>query len=123
MELNWTFGWALVASAFATGAMVGLFFHREEFLGGYASLRRRLVRLGHIAQAALGMMNVLFSVSTPNTDSMAVRVASWGFIVGGLTMPLVCFLAAWKPLFRHLFFVPVVALFIGVIQTLRNGPP
>ncbi|TWT82290.1 hypothetical protein CA13_37520 [Planctomycetes bacterium CA13] len=121
--LNWYFGWALIASAFGTGAIIGLFFHREDFFGGYGSFRRRLLRLGHIAQAALGMMNVLFSVSTPTTGLLETQIASWAFIIGGIAMPTVCFLTAWKKPFRHLFFIPVVALFIGVIQTLQNGPP
>ena len=123
ITLNWYFGWILIASAFATGAIIGLFFHRDHFLDGYGSFRRRLLRLGHIAQAALGMMNVLFSISVPATESLQTQIASWGFIVGGLTMPMVCFLTAWKKPFRHLFFIPVVALFVGVIQTIRNGPP
>ena len=42
-----------------TGAVLGLRFHRDDFLGGYGSFRRRIVRLGHIAMAALGMINVL----------------------------------------------------------------
>ncbi len=121
--LNWHFGWWLILSAFGSGAIIGLFFHKEEFLGGYSSFRRRLLRLGHISQAALGMMNVLFSISTPAGNSFDSQVASWGFIVGGIAMPTVCFLSAWKKDFRHLFFIPVVALMIGVIQTLRNGPP
>jgi hypothetical protein len=120
--LNWYFGWWLVLSAFGTGALIGLFFHRDDFLDGYSSFRRRLLRLGHISQAALGMMNVLFSVSTRALDSFDSQLASWGFVVGGIAMPTVCFLSAWKKNFRHLFFIPVVALMIGVIQTLRNGP-
>ena len=123
VTLNWYFGWGLVLSAFVTGAVIGLFFHREDFLEGYSSFRRRLLRLGHIAQAALGMMNVLFSVATPTEASVETQIAAWGFVIGGLAMPTVCFLSAWKKSFRHLFFIPVVALLIGVIQTLRNGPP
>ena len=61
--LNWHFGWWLVLGAFVTGAVIGLFFHRDDFLGGYDSFRRRIVRLGHIALAALGMMNVLYAVA------------------------------------------------------------
>ena len=57
--LNWYAGWILVMAAFITGAAIGLRFHREDFWGGYASFRRRIVRLGHIALAALGMMNVV----------------------------------------------------------------
>ena len=61
--LNWQLGWWLVLLAFVTGAGLGLFFHRDNFLGGYNSFRRRIVRLGHIALAALGMLNVIFSYS------------------------------------------------------------
>ncbi|WP_197231895.1 hypothetical protein [Novipirellula artificiosorum] len=123
VHLNWYFGWGLVVSAFVTGALIGIFFHQEEFLGGYASFRRRLLRLGHIAQAALGMMNVLYSVSTNRAEWFDTQMASWAFVVGGVSMPMVCFLSAWKKSFRHLFFIPVIALLVAVIQTLRNGPP
>ncbi len=62
---NWSVGWWLILMAFVTGAILGLFFHDEKFMGGYDSFRRRLARLGHISLAALGMLNVLFAVSTP----------------------------------------------------------
>jgi hypothetical protein len=124
LAINWYYGWGSVLAAFVTGAVIGLYFHREEFLGGYASYRRRMVRLGHIALAALGMMNVLYAVAASPTASPAAQwTASLGFMIGGATMPAVCFLSAWRVGFRHLFFVPVTSLLIGVIQTLRNGPP
>jgi hypothetical protein len=122
--MNWYFGWALILTAFLTGAILGLFFYREDFLGGYSSFRRRILRLGHIALAALGMINVLYSLSSIATESSPQTwVASLGFIIGGVTMPAVCFLTSWRVGFRHLFFIPVSALLIAVIQTLRMGPP
>ena len=54
-------GWSLVLAGFASGALLGFGFHRETFWGGYASLRRRLVRLGHVACVALGVLNLLFA--------------------------------------------------------------
>jgi hypothetical protein len=48
-------------------------------------------------------------------------VASVLFIVGGVSMPLVCFLAGWKKPFRHLFFIPVGSLMGAVIATLLGG--
>ncbi|WP_437187555.1 hypothetical protein SH668x_000953 [Planctomicrobium sp. SH668] len=121
--INWYFGWSLIFSAFLTGAIIGLYFHRESFLGGYSSFSRRILRLGHIAQAALGMMNVVYALSAQaSTQHQADPIAAWGFIIGGITMPGVCFLSAWKPRFRHLFFIPVVSLMVAVIQTLRMGP-
>ena len=55
--------------------------------------------------------------------SLRTQIASLGFIIGGITMPAVCFLTAWRVGFRHLFFIPVSALIIAVLETLRIGPP
>jgi len=120
---NWYAGWALILSAFVTGAVIGLYFHRPDFLGGYTSFRRRIIRLGHIAQAALGMMNVVYGLSPwPAASSWEASAASVGFIIGGISMPAVCFLTGWKEPFRHLFFVPVTALIFATVCTLRGGP-
>ena len=121
-SLNWTFGWWLILSGFSTGAGIGLFFHRDEFLGGYNSFRRRLLRLGHIAQVALGLLNVLYGVSPwPLSGDWHTDAASVAFICGGISMPSVCFLTAWKKPFRHLFFIPVVSLILAVLFTLHGG--
>lgn len=121
---NWHFGWSLILAAFLSGACIGLFFHREHFLGGYGSFRRRVLRLGHIAMAALGIINILFALSPLAADQPGrTMTASLGFIVGGVTMPAICFLSAWRVGFRHLFFIPVTALVVAVVQTLRIGTP
>jgi hypothetical protein len=122
--LNWYVGWALILCAFVTGGTLGLFFDRDEFLGGYASFRRRLIRLGHIALAALGMLNVLYGLSPWPAESLPeASTASLCFVTGGVTMPAVCFLTGWRRGFRHLFFIPVTALLLAVVLTLRGGPP
>jgi hypothetical protein len=121
--LNWDAGWLLVLAGFITGALIGLRFHRENFLGGYGSLPRRMLRLGHIALAALGLMNVLFALSPwPEPGSTAGMVASASFVIGGVAMPATCFLTAWRERFRHLFAVPVTALFVAVICTWLGAP-
>lgn len=121
--LNWSFGWWLILSAFAIGGVLGLGFHREDFLGGYSSFPRRLVRLGHIALAALGMLNVLYGLSPwPAASNWQADAASVCFLVGGIAMPAVCFLTAWKRAFRHLFVVPVTALVLAVLFTLDGVP-
>jgi hypothetical protein len=121
--LNWQIGWWLILLSFVTGAGIGLFFHREDFLGGYNSFRRRIVRLGHIALAALGMLNVIYSYSSwPVPETTAAMVASCGFVVGGIAMPAVCFLTGWRAGFRMLFFIPVLALLIAVSFTIGGAP-
>lgn len=120
--LNWQFGWWLALSGVATGIILGLGFHNPEFMGGYDSFRRRLVRLGHIAQFALGMINVLYGLSPlPEGGTTAALLAGWCFVGGGVAMPLVCFLSAWKETFRHAFAVPVVLLAVAVATTALAG--
>ena len=122
--LNWEFGWWLVLAGILSGAVVGLGIDRERFLGGYASFRRRLLRLGHIALVALGVLNLLFSLSPlPSLDPRSVLLASHALVFGSLTMPLVCFLAAWRAEFRTLFCVPVLSLSLAVILTICGGTP
>jgi hypothetical protein len=123
-KINWYFGWSLLLTAFFSGAIIGLHFYREDFLGGYASFRRRILRLGHIALAALGIINVLYSLGPVVTvRSPNDMVAGLGFVIGGATMPAVCFLSSWRAGFRYLFFIPVAALAVAVIRTLQTGAP
>lgn len=122
--MNWYFGWSMILAAFVTGAILGLYFHREDFLGGYTLFRRRILRLGHIALAALGMINVLYGLSaSASAPTLENQIASVSFMIGGVSMPAVCFLTAWRERFRHWFFIPVSALIIAVVCTLRLGPP
>jgi hypothetical protein len=120
--LNWYAGWCLVLAAFVSGAGLGLFFHHEDFWGGYTSYRRRIVRLGHIALAALGMMNVLYGISPwPPAATWHAAAASVCFVIGGISMPAVCFLSGWRKPLRHLFFIPVVSLILAAVFTLRGA--
>ena len=106
----------MILLAFAIGAGIGLFFHREDFWGGYNSWRRRLARLGHIAMAALGMLNIIYSLA-PATSAAAGNV----LLAGALAMPTVCFLCAWRKPLRHLFFIPVTLLSLAIILVLFSG--
>ena len=115
MSLNLIFGNILFIGGVISGALVGLFFYKEEFMGGYNSFRRRLTRLGHISFFGIGILNILFSLSTQNIEmSDNLEYASYALVIAGITMPLVCFLTAFKLPFRHLFFIPVIATFIGI---------
>jgi hypothetical protein len=99
-----------------TGAAAGLRFQTEGWLGGYDSHRRRLLRLGHVALMALGMLNILFVHGLGRVAlSEGARVAAAaGLAVGALTMPACCALAAFGRRSPSVFVVPVASLLAGV---------
>lgn len=114
MHTNVLFAWCWILCGLISGAGIGLCFHREEWLGGYHSWRRRLVRLGHISFLGTGLLNLGFGLCVVVFQvSPQPRVASAAFIVGAVTMPLVCFLSAWDERLRHLFVVPVASLLLA----------
>src|SRR5262245_24117189 len=115
--LNAAFGWVWITLGMASGALIGLRFYREDWLGGYDSWRRRLVRLGHISFFGLGILNVLFALSVPHVRLAAWEqaVASWAFVIGGVTMPLVCGLSAWRQPLRGFFVIPVASLLTAAV--------
>ena len=119
MSLNETFGWVWVLAGFLSGLGLGLGFHRDDWLGGYGSFRRRLIRLGHISFLGLGILNILFALSGPRLTLGAseLRLASWLLIVGGITMPACCALMAWRRGFYLLFGIPVASLVLGAALT------
>jgi hypothetical protein len=98
------------------GATQGLYFHDDAWLGGYGSWRRRLLRLGHISFFGLGFVNLGFALSEPALrDGPGLAWASTLFIVGAATMPLICYLSAFRKAFRHLFFIPVLSVLGGIV--------
>lgn len=109
-------GFGLVLAGFCGGALLGLGFLREGFLGGYGSVRRRLVRLAHIAAIALGILNLEFARS----GASASPIASQAFALGALTMPLACLLVAWSPRAYPAFALPVLSLVLAAGTSLKG---
>jgi len=97
------------------GLVSGVFFHRESWLGGYGSWSRRMVRLGHIAWFGIGILNLAFALTVRvfgiegNAGATSVLL-----IVGVVTMPLVCYLSAFRAAYRHLFAVPALSVLVGI---------
>lgn len=121
-EINYQVGWIAILIGLGVGTGLGLFFHREDWLGGYASWRRRMIRLGHISFFGTGLLNLAFVFSVEHLRLQALPlVASAGFVVGAVTMPVICFLSAWRGSFRHLFFIPVVSLLLATADLLCRG--
>jgi len=113
-------GWIAIVGGIASGLWLGLFFHRDDWLGGYASWRRRMFRLGHIAFFGLGFVNLLFglSIRAYPIQHLHASVAAFAFVTGAATMSPTCFLAGWRTPFRHLFAAPVAAVLVGVATLL-----
>lgn len=113
---NLTFAWFWFLAGVASGAIQGLWFHRDGWLGGYDSWPRRMTRLGHIAFFGTGLLNLSFglTVLAASLTGTAITVASVLMIVGAVGMPLVCYLSAWRKPLRHLFAIPVLALGSGI---------
>ena len=120
--LNFYAAWIGILLGFITGAILGLFFHDENWMGGYSSWRRRMARLGHISFFGIALINLIYSLSlTVFNVQITTPYPSYLFIAGAITMPLVCFLAAYNKKFRHLFPVPVLCLVTGTLVFFIKG--
>lgn len=97
--------WVGILLGLVSGAVIGLGFHRDDWLGGYGSWRRRMLRLGHISFFGVAMLNLAFHLT-----GLPLAAAGWLFIAGAVLMPTVCFLSAWRKPWRHAFVLPVVCL-------------
>ena len=121
-QWNMLAGWTGMLLGLVSGGLIGLYFHQESFAGGYASFRRRMMRLGHIAFFGLGIINVVFSL-TLEMATISIdypTIASLSLIGGAFLMPLICFLTAWKKPFRHFFALPVAGVGVALILLLKG---
>lgn len=119
-QLNVILAWLWIALGVVFGFVLGNFFHQEDWLGGYASLKRRLYRLAHISIFGLAILNLLFyfTVKSRTPFGMGLVIASWGFLVGAISMPLCCLAMAHRPKLRALFLIPVLSLAVSAFLTL-----
>jgi len=116
-EINILFGWAWMCVGFLSGMILGLRAEGEQWLGGYASLTRRYLRLAHVAFVALSIINILYgkelgSIDLPNHFK---NIGSALMIFGAAGVPLACISAAFLRKTRYLLPVPAMAVLIGVI--------
>ena len=113
--------WFGILAGFIAGAVLGLFFHEEQWAGGYCSYRRRMLRLGHISFFGLGFVNFVYSLTLKlfQPELPYQQTISAALIVGAVTMPLCCFLAAWKKPLRHLFPIPAASMLLAALLVLH----
>jgi hypothetical protein len=121
MRINLLAAWIGILLGFISGSVIGLFFHRDGWLGGYGSLKRRLYRLAHISLFGLGAVNLLFYLTTTTQTHVGgslLPLASSAFIIGAITMPVCCLIMAHFPKTHLLFAVPVISLIAGALLTI-----
>lgn len=118
--VNEAVGWVLVLASLVLGLYMGVKFQREDWLGGYGGFSRRMVRLAHIALAALGVLNILFAQTVPRLrlDATLLRVASGCFVIGAVSMPASCLWLAARRRNFGVFALPVTCLLTGLILTI-----
>ncbi len=116
MIINIQCAWIGFLLGCIAGAIPGMFFHRGDWLGGYSSWRRRMLRLAHISFFGIGFINLLFSLTSRSLNiEKGLGVASVLLVLGAVSMPLVCYLSAWKTVFRNLFFIPAGTVTVAVM--------
>jgi hypothetical protein len=116
MMINLQAAWIGILLGCLAGAGPGLFFHKDDWQGGYSSWQRRMIRLAHIAFFGIGFINLSFFLTAKALGLDAgLETASFLLVLGAVAMPLVCYLSAWKIFFRHLFFIPAMSVTVGII--------
>lgn len=118
-DINAISAWVCIAAGVLAGSASGLLFHRETWLGGYGSWRRRLIRLAHISFFGIGLLNLAYALTIHALHWPSPPVSVSGTLAAaGILMPATCYLAAWRSRLRHLFVVPVGCVLIGVVGLL-----
>ena len=121
IHVNLVMAWIWILLGFLSGSVLGLFFARENWLGGYASFKRRLYRLAHISFFGLGLANLAFYFTAQTgIPASGLEAASWLFVAGAITMPICCVVMAHFPKALLLFGVPVLSLKAGGALVLKN---
>jgi len=116
MMINIQAAWVGFLLGCVAGAIPGLFFHDPDWLGGYASWPRRMIRLAHVAFFGIGILNLFFALTARalGFGPAGLRAPSALLVAGAAAMPAVCYLSAWKAGFRTLFFIPALSVTAGI---------
>ena len=122
LQPNLLLAWLWILLGFISGMVMGMFFHRENWLGGYASFKRRMYRLGHISFFGLGVLNLMFCFTVQHfmLTGTAIHWASLAFVIGAIAMPICCAIMASFPKATMIFSVPVVSLITGGVLILKE---
>ena len=99
----------------AVGLALGLVARRADGWGGYASLRRRAARLGHVALVMLPALGGVYALMLEETSASRAALAwgAWLWVAGGTCLPAALFATAWSPRWMVALPLPALATFAG----------
>ncbi|MBU1043176.1 MAG: hypothetical protein KJ915_02105 [Candidatus Omnitrophica bacterium] len=105
---NIRFGWSWLFVGILMAMWIGLFAFKSEWLGGYAGLTRRFLRLAHLSFMALSLTNILYGlcIDAAELSLKYKRIGSYTMINAAVFMPTICLLTIWNRFFENLFFIP-----------------
>ncbi len=115
-KINIIFGWCWLFLGILGAMWMGSHAFAPDWLGGYISISRRLLRLAHIAFMALSLTNVLYGLCM---DSVSLpiqlkKVGSFSMIIAAVSMPLVCLASIASNSFQIFFCIPVLSFCLAV---------
>ena len=114
-DINALAAWLGIFAGLLVGVIFGTRFHRADWLGGYSSWPRRMLRLGHISFFGIALLNLAYAVTLKHLGWPAPPTfASIALALANVLMPAACALAAWRPKLRNVFAVPVACVLCGV---------
>ena len=119
---NITFGWTWMFLGILVAAGIGLYAFTPDWLGGYASLQRRFLRLGHISFIALPLINIIYGllIDTARLSDRLKKTGSALMIIAATFMPLINFLCIVNVFFQNFFFIPALS-FAGAVALMMVG--
>lgn len=87
-----------------------------DWIGGYSELPRRLLRLGHIALFALGMINLMLvrQLAGSALRERTARLAVVAMNTGNILMPALLFAAVFQPGIKYLLVLPALAVSLAL---------
>ena len=113
--------WTSLSLGAASGLVIGLWSFggpvpEPSWVGGYTELPRRLLRLGHIALFALGMINFMLTrqLAGSGLGAGTTRLALAAMNVGNVLMPALLFAAVLRPEVKYLLALPALAVALAL---------
>jgi hypothetical protein len=107
-----TYALAGIPIGLLSGLLLGMVANKSDGMGGYGSLRRRAMRLGHIAAVMLPLIAGFYALAASALDASAPLLA-WAvplWIAAAWGLVLVLFATGWRPRLRYLLPLPASGL-------------